>query len=300
MSNVRVMIWLMAAAIAVVATCARADGTCVYGQVLADDGNVIADGTTLTVLVALTQGDLATCTPSLTSSVPWITYFGSVVIDRPPDAFIYHGYSVTLVVAPNPDPAREGSFQLAGSSIEISQPGTTQPDYRTTVKEYYHAQWDHYFMTADPNEQALLGKPPFEDWQPTGRSFVAYTNFPPQLHSPVDGPETAVCRFFNDSFAPKSTHFYGLPDVCDQVTEFFPDWQLESQSAFRMGVPNEDGTCPASTPVPIYRLYNNGSGGAPNHRFVASLDDRAAMLAHGWIAEGYGPLGLGFCGPTAQ
>ena len=44
--------------------------------------------------------------------------------------------------------------------------------------------------------------------------------------------------------------------------------------------------------VPVYRLYNNGQGGAPNHRYTTSLATRTTMLGRGWIPEGHGPLGV--------
>jgi hypothetical protein len=45
------------------------------------------------------------------------------------------------------------------------------------------------------------------------------------------------------------------------------------------------GTCPAST-RPVQRLYNNGQGGAPNHRYVVTDAARSQMLTQGWVAEG--------------
>ncbi len=44
------------------------------------------------------------------------------------------------------------------------------------------------------------------------------------------------------------------------------------------------------------RLYNDGQGGAPNHRFTTSASVRAEMLASGYIAEGAG-MGIGLCAP---
>ena len=49
-------------------------------------------------------------------------------------------------------------------------------------------------------------------------------------------------------------------------------------------------------PVPLYRLYNNGQGGAPNHRFTTDATVRSKMLAAGYIAEGSG-IGVGMCVP---
>jgi len=47
--------------------------------------------------------------------------------------------------------------------------------------------------------------------------------------------------------------------------------------------------------APVYRLYNNGHGGAPNHRYTTNTAVRAQMLAQGWIPEGYGALGVMMC-----
>ena len=46
---------------------------------------------------------------------------------------------------------------------------------------------------------------------------------------------------------------------------------------FYTKVPPAAGACAAGTAV--YRLYNNGQGGAPNHRYTTSFAVRAAMLA---------------------
>ena len=42
---------------------------------------------------------------------------------------------------------------------------------------------------------------------------------------------------------------------------------------FGVPVPTLAGTCPAGT-VPVYRLYNDGHGAAPNHRYTT--DPRCA------------------------
>ena len=105
-----------------------------------------------------------------------------------------------------------------------------------------------------------------------------------------------MCRFFNDSFAPRSSHFYALRGYgCEQTLAQFPDWQLESPALFNMMVPDSAGHCPADT-IPIYRLYNNGAGGAPNHRFTNDPSVRAQMIAAGWVPEGNG-IGVTFCSP---
>jgi hypothetical protein len=163
---------------------------------------------------------------------------------------------------------------------------------RAVVVEYYDSEMDHYFMTSNVDEIALLdaAQPPFEHWARTGLGFAAYI---PQSGVPNAVP---ICRFFNDSFAPKSSHFYAAHgEGCETTLLYFPDWKLESSDAFEIGLPASDGTCPAST-MPVYRMYNSGMGGAPNHRFTTSQDVRNSMLAQGWVAEGYG-VGVIMCAP---
>jgi hypothetical protein len=48
-----------------------------------------------------------------------------------------------------------------------------------------------------------------------------------------------------------------------------------------------NGLCPAGT-VPLYRLYNNGMGGAPNHRYTTNLTVFNETQAAGWTLEGNG------------
>lgn len=96
---------------------------------------------------------------------------------------------------------------------------------------------------------------------------------------------------------PKSSHFYAPRGLgCESTIAGFPDWTLEDDKLFAALLPDASGACPAAT-LPVYRLYNNGQGGAPNHRFVTSLDDRQTMLGQGWIAEGAG-IGVGMCVPS--
>ncbi len=56
------------------------------------------------------------------------------------------------------------------------------------------------------------------------------------------------------------------------------------------------GSCAAGT-VPLYRLYNNGMSGAPNHRYTTSQAVRASMIAAGWLPEGNGDDGVFACVP---
>jgi uncharacterized protein DUF5648 len=94
----------------------------------------------------------------------------------------------------------------------------------------------------------------------TGQTFNAYANAPPD--------STSVCRFFSATFAPKSSHFY-TPDVqeCAYLKQGAV-WSFEGV-VFNLPVPDQQGNCPSGS-GPVYRLYNNGQGGAPNHRYTTS------------------------------
>jgi len=158
--------------------------------------------------------------------------------------------------------------------------------------EYYHAVFDHYFITAIPAEITALDNGTFAGWQRTGLSFNVYA-----ATNPPTGSST-VYRFFSTSFTPKSSHFYTANATEYQAVLANHDWQFEGQ-VFNVLMPTTDGTCPAGT-ISVYRLYNNGQGAAPNHRFTTDLTVRNSMLSRPadklWIAEGAG-VGVGMCAP---
>jgi hypothetical protein len=153
--------------------------------------------------------------------------------------------------------------------------------------EYYHAEFDHYFITAIDAEISALDAGRFIGWTRTGLGFDVF-------QSTVTGT-SPVCRFFSTAFAPKSSHFY-TPDVNEcAIVKLNASWSFEGQ-VFSLALPSATGTCPAGT-VPLYRMYNNGKGGAPNHRYTQSAAVRSQMQAQGWISEGYGSLGVIGCNP---
>jgi len=167
---------------------------------------------------------------------------------------------------------------------------TTPPPPPATadVIEYHHAEWDHYFMTSIQDEITKLDNGVFAGWARTGYKFKAYA---------LDTAGSAnVCRFFSTSFAPRSSHFYTpFASECAAV-KANPDWSFEGE-VLGVPVPNLAGACPAGT-VPVYRLYNNGQGAAPNHRYTTDLAVRAQMIQQGWVPEGYGDLGVIMCAPV--
>ena len=157
------------------------------------------------------------------------------------------------------------------------------------VVEYFHAGFGHYFVTNLTTEISALDGGTFAGWSRTGRTFLAYVS--------GNGNVTPVCRFFTVAFSPKSSHFYTpFASECGGL-KTSGDWQYEGE-AFFIDLPDAAGVC-APSAQPVYRLYNNGIGGAPNHRYATDPAVRAEMLAKGWVSEGLGPLGVIFCVPSA-
>jgi uncharacterized delta-60 repeat protein len=121
--------------------------------------------------------------------------------------------------------------------------GGNAPSSRSTRQaaavEYYHAGFDHYFVTADAYETAVLDTdtdPRFtSDWVRTGLSFRVYSES-------TDGL-SPVCRFFSGStFAPKSSHFYTpYRAECDALKNESV-WLYEG-NAFYLGFPNGQAVC---------------------------------------------------------
>jgi photosystem II stability/assembly factor-like uncharacterized protein len=162
------------------------------------------------------------------------------------------------------------------------------PSASVTVIEYFYAAFDHYLITSNPNEISALDNGAYPGWVRTGLQFNAYAA-PNENSAPV-------CRFFSVAFAPKSSHFYTPFATECAIRQADPAWTLESSDAFDIAVPAPDGSCAAGL-TPVYRLYNNGQGGAPNHRYTTDLTVRAQMIAQSWVPEGLGPNAVEMCSP---
>jgi len=153
--------------------------------------------------------------------------------------------------------------------------GTTEPP-RADAVEYYNATLDHYFMTSFANEIAILDAgTKIQGWTRTGESFPTYTAADPDF--------ATVCRFYGTPGLGENTHFYtGFNSECTTL-EGNPDWIFEA-NAFYIPTP-QNVQCPPST-RPVFRVYNNGLGGTPNHRYTTSWPVVNLMQSKGWILEG--------------
>jgi hypothetical protein len=76
-------------------------------------------------------------------------------------------------------------------------------------------------------------------------------------------------------------------------------WVDETDNAFGVFLPDTtSGQCPAGR-IPVYRAWNDRIDS--NHRFTADAATQRAMIARGYIAEGYGPASMpvAMCAPGA-
>ena len=105
-----------------------------------------------------------------------------------------------------------------------------------------------------------------------------------------------VCRFYLPP-ANGDSHFYSAsPAECAEVAARFPAFVYEAPDVMYLALPDTaTGACPPGT-TPVYRLWNARADS--NHRYTTDPAVKAAMLAQGYVAEGYGPDATIMCAPA--
>ncbi len=194
---------------------------------------------------------------------------------------------IRIAVADTADGGLDTAVFLAARGVRAPASGPPTNGYVAKAVEYFNPGFNHYFVTADPNEVAKLDDGVFDGWFRTGLGFNVFNS-----GTPGTAP---VCRFFSTAFGSKSSHFY-TPNAAECAgLKSSSNWQLEGE-VFNMGEPaGTDGACATGT-RPLYRMYNDGEGGAPNHRYTTELRIRDLMVANGWTPEGAG-IGVIGCVP---
>lgn len=160
----------------------------------------------------------------------------------------------------------------------------------TTVVEFYHQTLDHYFITSIAKEISDLDSGVHRGWARTGKQFKAYAT-----GSSGSTTRRPVCREYGNPAVGLDSHFYSAsPRECvATLANFNGAWLLESSEVFQMDLPDPTtGACPVGG-APIYRLWNTRADS--NHRYTTTTADRDAMVARGYIAEGYGPNNVTLC-----
>ena len=178
----------------------------------------------------------------------------------------------------------------AGAAVGSAIPSGATPAGAAKVVEYYRADLDHYFISADPAEIAALDASVSGAFKRTGLYFYAYLD-------PSAAPVGArpVCRFYAPLSVQIDSHYYSASaDECLAVLLNWPGvWTLETGSAFYVQVPDGDGRCPDNT-LPVYRFFDNRRDA--NHRYTVDLSVRRGMQNRSWVAEG--ARGVAFCSPV--
>ena len=210
------------------------------------------------------------------------TLFATTTITSDADYYAasFWEWSVTL---PMTGSAGTWRFDVvfSGKTQSVSfQVGASEPP-RTEIVEYYAPSLDHYFMTGFAlEESALDAGTPIAGWTRTGKSFPAY--------SEIGSGLSTVCRFFGTPGVGFNTHFYTAFDFECDVLKSQAAWIFESNAFY---IAADVLQCPGST-RPVFRLYNDGMGGQPNHRYTTSWPVIDVMQTQGWLLEG-----LVFCAP---
>lgn len=176
--------------------------------------------------------------------------------------------------------------QVAGGREDIVRidyvvPAPESADERKVI-EYYNPSLDHYFLTAEPAEIAMLDQGiVVPGWQRTGFEFKSW--------APGSSSGTAACRFFGTPGRGPNSHFFTIDANECTIVKANPDWTFEG-FAFQ-ALPINVSICPADRAV-VWRLYNNGMGGQASHRYLTSHSEIGDMIGRGWLLEG--PV---FCTP---
>lgn len=140
--------------------------------------------------------------------------------------------------------------------------------------EFYYSGSNHYFVSADRSEVAMVDSGAVGQWVRTGQEFAVDGS------SSENAPAT-VCRFYCHTCTP-GTHFYTLNQEECAWLKTLLDWRFEG-GAFYARQP-AGGGCVSG--APLHRLNNKSLSGAPNHRYTTCANIRDVMVAHGWAYEG--------------
>jgi hypothetical protein len=211
---------------------------------------------------------------------------GTVPFVMPPNGVWYFAMLLTEYAGQTPN--SDGFVER--NAINFPTPeyiGVPPPSEQELAIEFYHAGYDHYFVAASAQEVIDLDTGVHAGWTRTGYSMKVW-----------DGPggvTVPVCRYYIPPGYGDSHFFSAAPDECAIVLIKFPQLIKETDAAFYIGLPDRDtGEC-AANEIPVYRLWNGRTDS--NHRYTTSAAAKAAMIAAGYVAEGYGPDQVGMCAP---
>ena len=149
--------------------------------------------------------------------------------------------------------------------------------------EFIHAANDQYFFSDDPAEiDALDRGAPHLGWSRTGETFRVIHHYGQAY--PIEGRVQKVYRFWNSSATGKASHFFSIDQRECAVLRDHATWAWTFEGTPFWAFASGGGACSDGTP--LYRVYNNGQGGAPAHRYTTRPAIVGQMVAKGWVSEG--------------
>jgi len=170
---------------------------------------------------------------------------------------------------------------------------------RDPVIEYYNATLDHYFVTMSQPDIDALDSGRIAGWTRTGYAFGTWINRFQLATSETDLPpldSMPVCRLYIPPTEGDSHFFSASPAECAAAIAQHPEFDLETSQAFLAVLPDPvTGACHG---VNVYRLWNGRADS--NHRYTTSTTVRDAMIAKGYILEGYGRDPVTMCVDSAS
>jgi hypothetical protein len=214
--------------------------------------------------------------------------FGDIIYTGVSDSVLLP--TISMAFPTLDDPVRELSLLRSTGQFlydELNGPlcfSPPPPDGIAPAVEYYNTLLDHYFITPDAGEQAAIDAGQVgPGWMRTGKSFnvIVYPGCP----FAVEGGFHPVYRFAGiPNIGPNSHFFTASEDECAVVRDR-ADWHWQFEGAPFWASEPVRGACGSAT-RPVYRVYNNGKGGTPNHRYTTDAQVVTQMLALGWVDEG--------------
>jgi hypothetical protein len=165
--------------------------------------------------------------------------------------------------------------------------GVPVPPNKLSAVEFYHAGYDHYFVAASAQDIIDLDTGVHPGWSRTGYSFNVWES--------AGGGTNPVCRYYIPPGYGDSHFFSAAPDECAIALVKFPWLFRETDAAFYISLPDVTSGACAANEIAVYRLWNGRADS--NHRYTTSIAVKVAMVAAGYVAEGYGPDQVDMCAP---
>ena len=178
---------------------------------------------------------------------------------------------------------------VVGAATMALAPYAAAVEPTAQVVEFYNASLNHYFVTAFPEEAAMLDAGTVvKGWARTGVTFNAWRE------TGEDPSAVAVCRFFGTPNVGPNSHFYTADATECALVKDNPNWTYEA-IAFYIQVP-QGGNCAAGTEAVYRSFYPGGSVSQSNHRFLPDLTMHQKMAGASTLE------GIVMCAPlsTAQ